>query len=103
MILQNKYGVSITTIQILSYGLTFIFVKDKELALGVVTMNLPRMAMQSKSKEEFFDNVSKMFDVCARINNAKRALIKKRIALNASPLYTLGFMDINRQYSTCGM
>lgn len=44
-----------------------------------------------------------MFDVCARINNAKRALIKKRISQGACPLYDLGFMDLSKQYSTFGV
>ena len=72
-------------------------------SLGVVTCNLPRMAYLSKTKEEFLEKLSDMFDVCARINNAKRALIKKRVELGAAPLYSLGFMNINKQYSTFGM
>lgn len=56
--------------------------------------------MTSKNKEEFLEKLSSLFDMCARINNAKRSLIKRRIADNAAPLYTLGFMDINKQYST---
>lgn len=56
--------------------------------------------MRSNSKEEFLDLISDMFEVTARINNAKRSIIKKRIENNAAPLYHLGFMDINKQYST---
>jgi len=58
-------------------------------SLGVVTCNLPRLAMDSKSKEEFLEKVSEIFDVTAKINNAKRNLIKKRIASDAAPLYSL--------------
>ena len=61
-------------------------------SLGVVTCNLPRLAYLSKTKEEFLEKVSELFDVTARINNAKRSLIKKRIELGAAPLYTLGFI-----------
>ena len=53
--------------------------------------------MTSKNKEEFLEKLSSLFDMCARINNAKRSLIKRRIADNAAPLYTLGFMDINKK------
>ena len=56
--------------------------------------------MQSKSKEEFLEKVSEIFDVTAKINNAKRSIIKKRIALNACPLYSLGHMSLSKQYST---
>ena len=59
--------------------------------------------MQSKSKEEFLEKVSEIFDVTAKINNAKRSIIKKRIALNAAPLYTLGYMSLSKQYSTFGV
>ena len=60
------------------------------------------MAMLSSSPAEFLDRLEKMYDITARINNAKRSIIKKRIELGAAPLYTLGFMDIGRQYSTFG-
>lgn len=63
-------------------------------SLGVVTCNLPRIAMQSKTQEEFFNGISDVFDVAARINHAKRALIKKRIELGAAPLYSTGYMDL---------
>ena len=59
--------------------------------------------MQSKSKEEFKEKVSEIFDVTAKINNAKRSIIKKRISLDACPLYSLGYMNINKQYSTMGI
>ena len=61
-------------------------------SLGVVTVNFPRLAMQSKSKEEFLKKVSEMYETTAKINNAKRSIIKKRISLGAAPLYELGYM-----------
>lgn len=79
--------------------LLILYCKE-EFALGVVTCNLPRLASKSQSREDFLEKLSDMFDVTARINNAKRSLIKKRIELGAAPLYTLGFMDINKQYSS---
>lgn len=72
-------------------------------SLGVVTVNFPRLAMHSKDKEEFLDKLVDMFDVTARINNAKRKLIEKRIQDNAAPLYTLGHMELQHQYSTMGV
>ena len=67
---------------------------------GVVTVNFPRLAMKSENREDFLKKVADYFDITARINNAKRNIIKRRIEDNAAPLYTLGFMDINKQYST---
>jgi len=53
--------------------------------------------MQSETKEEFLEKVSEMYEVTAKINNAKRNIIKKRISLDACPLYTLGYMSLNKQ------
>ena len=72
-------------------------------SLGVVTVNFPRLAMQSKSKEEFLKKVSEMYETTAKINNAKRSIIKKRISLGAAPLYSLGYMSLSKQYSTFGV
>ena len=68
-----------------------------------MTCNLPRLALDSKSKEEFLEKVSSIFDITAKINNAKRNLIKKRIESGAAPLYSHGFMDLSKQYSTMGI
>lgn len=55
------------------------------------------MAMQSKSKEEFKERLSEIFDVTAKINNAKRSIIRKRINLGAAPLFSLGYMNLTKQ------
>jgi ribonucleoside-triphosphate reductase len=65
-------------------------------SLGVVTVNFPRLAMQSETKEEFLEKVSEMYEVTAKINNAKRKIISKRIQLGAAPLYELGYMAKQR-------
>jgi ribonucleoside-triphosphate reductase len=41
--------------------------------------------------------------MCAKINHAKRKIVQKRIDNGNHPLYDLGFIDINTQYSTCGI
>jgi len=72
-------------------------------SLGVVTTNLPRLAIKSDNKETFLINLKQLVTDVARINNAKRHIIKKRIEVGASPLYRLGFMSIDKQYSTFGI
>lgn len=80
-------------------------------SLGVVTLNLPRMAFRAirehgnngDSERKLFEILEKTIRVAGMINNAKRHIIKKRINNDRLPLYTLGFMDLNRQYSTVGM
>lgn len=73
-------------------------------SLGVVTVNLPRLAYRNKDNEEgFFAALEDVVEVVAKINNSKRHIIKRRIENGAQPLYSQGFMDINKQYSTCGL
>ena len=72
-------------------------------SLGVCTINLPRLAIKYKNKEEFFKELKGMVEICAKVNNAKRKIVEKRIKNGNEPLYSLGFMDLNKQYSTCGV
>lgn len=48
------------------------------------------------------EELAKMVEVCAKVNNAKRHIVQKRIKNGNEPLYTLGYMDISKQYSTVG-
>lgn len=76
-------------------------------SLGVVTVNLPRLAYLSEEaenpKDTFFKLVKDSVVVTSKINNAKRNIIKKRIELDSMPLYSLGHMDLTKQYSTYGV
>ena len=76
-------------------------------SLGVSTGNLPQLAQKVKSldnaKEVFLEKLKELVIDCQEVNNAKRNLIKKAIKANAQPLYSLGYMDIKRQYSTFGV
>lgn len=80
-------------------------------SLGVVTINLPRIALKvattmGKGKAShvlFLQEVEEYVMMAARINNAKRQIIKRRIDAGTMPLYTLGHMDLKRQYSTTGL
>ena len=72
-------------------------------SLGVCTINFPRLAIKYPNKDEFIEKLKYMVEVCARVNNAKRKIIDKRIKNGNEPLYTLEFMDLSKQYSTCGV
>lgn len=83
-------------------------------SLSVTTINLPRIAYEVKHKqfmyeknadikELFLEELKEKVKMCAEVNAIKRHIIKKRIKNGNLPLYTLGFMDINKQYSTCGL
>lgn len=73
-------------------------------SLGVVTVNLPRAALKARGNYmDFYCNVHDLFVMAERINACKRRLVKKRIELGAAPLYTHGYMDLQKQYSTFGI
>lgn len=72
-------------------------------SLGVCSINFPRLAIKYPHKEDFLKELAKMVEVCARVNNAKRKIVEKRIRNGNEPLYTYGFMELSKQYSTVGM
>lgn len=72
-------------------------------SMGVCSINFPRLAIKYKEKETFMKKLSEMVEVCAKVNNAKRHIIEKRIKNGNEPLYTMGFMDLSKQYSTLGV
>jgi len=81
-------------------------------SLGVVTLNLPRIAKYALANVGAFgDNwrvalaatLRSFVQSGAMINLAKRRIIKERIDLNALPLYSHGFMDLRHQYLTTGI
>lgn len=73
-------------------------------SLGVVTLNLPRLAIKYGDNHiEFFVKLNELVELAAKINHVKRHIIQKRIDNGNLPLYTHGFMDTKKQYSTCGL
>lgn len=72
-------------------------------SLGVVTLNLPHLARASANSQHFLTLVCAHVRYAAQVNNAKRSFIQDRINEGAMPLYSLGFMDLKKQYSTCGV
>jgi len=72
-------------------------------SLGVVTINLPRLAIKFPKEDIFLQELEKLVTVAGQINNAKREIVRKRIENGNHPLYTFEFMDLSKQYSTCGV
>jgi len=72
-------------------------------SVGVVTINLPRLAYTTKNREEFLEEIQDYTELASKINHVERYLIRKRIDGNHYPLYTLGFMALKKQYSTTGV
>ena len=73
-------------------------------SLGVVTLNLPRCAATVAYQDvpRFLRRIEELVESAAEINNAKREILKDRIASGKLPLYTLKYMELAKQYSTCG-
>lgn len=92
-----------SSISDLGYSNTFGAGSTKIGSLGVVTLNLPRLARTAEGGfPAFLGLLRQSTGTASRINHAKRTFIKDRIERGSLPLYTLGFMDLSRQYSTCG-
>ena len=73
-------------------------------SLGVKTINIPRLAIKYKgNKEGFFKELRYIVELAQKMNHVKRNIIKLRIENGNLPLYSLGFMDIKKQYSTVGV
>ena len=81
-------------------------------SLSVTTINLPRIAYEARHiahiykvdlMDAFYEVLEKTVAKCAEVNAIKRHVIKTRIKNGNLPLYTLGFMDLKKQYSTCGL
>lgn len=72
-------------------------------SLGVCSINFPRLAIKNNTKEDFLAALDEMVSICAKVNNAKRHVVQKRINNGNEPLYTFGFMELSKQYSTVGV
>ena len=73
-------------------------------SLGVTSQNLPRLAFMAngdldKFKQMLWDNII----LSQRINGVKRGILKKAIDAKMMPIYNLGYVDLNTQYSTTGV
>ena len=72
-------------------------------SIGVVTLNLPKIAYLNNSKESFLKRLEYLTELSIKINNVKRTLINHRIEENRYPLYNHGFLETIKQYSTTGI
>jgi len=72
-------------------------------SVGVVTINMPRIAYLSKTEDEFFDRLDKMMDISARSLKTKREVITKLLEFGLYP-YTKRYLGtFNNHFSTIGL
>ncbi len=72
-------------------------------SVGVVTINMPRIAYQAKDKEDFYARLDRMLDIAARSLKVKRTVITKLLENGLYP-YTKRYLGtFNNHFSTIGL
>lgn len=72
-------------------------------SVGVVTINMPRLAYLAKDEKEFFDRLTKMMDISARSLKVKRDVITKLLNGGLYP-YTKKYLGtFSNHFSTIGL
>lgn len=72
-------------------------------SVGVVTINIPRIAYLSKNEEEFYERLDKMMDIAARSLHIKRVVISRLLDEGLYP-YTKRYLgSFDNHFSTIGL
>jgi ribonucleoside-triphosphate reductase (formate) len=72
-------------------------------SIGVVTLNMPRLAYLSENKEDFYNRLTKLMDISARSLNIKRQVITKLLDAGLYP-YTKRYLGhFKNHFSTIGL
>ena len=72
-------------------------------SVGVVTLNMPRIAYQSETEEEFFERLDHLMDFAARSLSTKRTVISKLLEFGLYP-YTKRYLgNFDNHFSTIGL
>ncbi|MGX8692327.1 MAG: ribonucleoside triphosphate reductase [Clostridia bacterium] len=72
-------------------------------SIGVVTINMPRIAYQSANEADFYKRLDKMMDIAARSLKVKRTVITKLLEAGLYP-YTKRYLGhFNNHFSTIGL
>ena len=72
-------------------------------SVGVVTINMPRIAYLSATEEEFYERLKKLMDISARSLHVKRETISKLLEAGLYP-YTKRYLGtFNNHFSTIGL
>ena len=72
-------------------------------SIGVVTLNMPKMAYESRTEDEFFERLDKFMDISARSLKVKRETITKLLDAGLYP-YTKRYLGtFDNHFSTIGL
>ncbi len=72
-------------------------------SIGVVTINLPRIAYASSNEKEFFNRLSVLMDIAKRSLIVKREIIQKLNDKGFFPYTSKYLKDFNNHFSTIGL
>ena len=71
---------------------------------GVCTVNLATLALRYKDDmDKFYSELDKNITYAQEVNRCKMNFIKKDIKAGTLPMYTLGFVSLDKQYATLGL
>ncbi|MDR0221558.1 MAG: ribonucleoside triphosphate reductase, partial [Lachnospiraceae bacterium] len=72
-------------------------------SIGVVTINMPRIAYQASNKDDFFRRLGRMMDIAARSLHVKREVVTKLMGEGLYP-YTQKYLgSFDNHFSTIGI
>ncbi len=72
-------------------------------SVGVVTVNLPRIAYQAKDKEDFFKRLDRIMDISARSLKIKRTVITRLLDEGLYPYTKRDLGTFDNHFSTIGL
>ena len=73
-------------------------------SFGVCTINLATLGLRYKDNlDKFYEELEKNIRYAQEVNRCKMNFIKKDIKRGALPMYTLGFVALDKQYATLGI
>ena len=72
-------------------------------SVGVVTINMPRIAYLSENKEEFYKRLNRMMDISARSLHIKRTVITRLLDEGLYPYTKRYLVTFDNHFSTIGL
>ena len=76
---------------------------EKTGSLGVVTINMPRIAYLSKSEDEFYDRLDHMIDIAKQALEIKREVIQHNLDNDLMPYTKVYLQTLKNHFSTIGL
>ena len=76
---------------------------DNTGSIGVVTINMPRLAYKSKDEQDFYNNLEHLMDIAARSLKMKRTVIEQYFEQGLYPYTKRYLKSLDDHFSTIGL